>query len=162
MVIFIERGTDPLDSERIEENAHGLIGLLAAILAFIQPFMAFFRPGPKSSNRWIFNLGHFSVGMAALILASTAIILATSLEIVDLEGAGSLAIVIGFIGLYVGSHLMGTVVDFMFSKNMSTRNTFIYIVLAMASIGGLAFSIGMIYLIADDHDHHDQESKHNL
>ena len=94
-----------------------------------------------------------SVGMSAMILAATAVILATSLDVINLEGAGSLGIAIGFICLYVGSHAIATVIDFIFEAGSSaTRNNFIYIVLVMASLGGLGFSIGMISLIADD-DH---------
>jgi hypothetical protein len=43
IVILCERGLEPLDIDRVKENPHAAIGLTSFLLAFIQPFMAFFR-----------------------------------------------------------------------------------------------------------------------
>ena len=85
VLIFVEKGVKPLAIERIKTNAHSIIGLFASILVFIQPFMAFMRPSPESPKRKIFNFSHNFVGLSALILAMTAILLATILDSAKLD-----------------------------------------------------------------------------
>ena len=63
VTIFIDKKTDPLQRSSIKINAHGFVGLIASILTFVQPFMAFIRPGPNSSKRKLFNISHFSFGL---------------------------------------------------------------------------------------------------
>ena len=101
--------------------------------------------------RWLFNYAHLFVGMTALVLASVAVILAKDLPMANLEGAGPLGVTIGFIGLYLGSHLTATVIDTIFEPG-ETRNNFVYIVLVMATLGGFGFSLGMIFLITEGQD----------
>ena len=85
VLIFVEKGVKPLAIERIKTNAHSIIGLFSSILVFIQPFMAFMRPSPESPKRKIFNFSHNFVGLSALILAMTAILLATILDSAKLD-----------------------------------------------------------------------------
>ncbi|TRY68796.1 hypothetical protein TCAL_09394 [Tigriopus californicus] len=77
VIIFVESGVSPLGAEQIKANPHGLIGLLATILMFIQPFMALLRCGPTHQKRIIFNIAHSLVGFSALGLAFAAIVLTT-------------------------------------------------------------------------------------
>jgi len=43
IIILSDKGLEPLGLERVKENPHAAIGLASFLLAFIQPFMAFFR-----------------------------------------------------------------------------------------------------------------------
>lgn len=77
IIIFVESGLSPLQGEQIKTNPHGLIGLIATILMFIQPFMALLRCDPTHKNRIVFNVAHALVGFSAMGLAFAAIILTT-------------------------------------------------------------------------------------
>lgn len=67
IIIFVDVGG--WVSEPISENPHPLIGCITTALAFIQPFMAYFRPAPNAPKRLIFNWAHSIVGYSAHILA---------------------------------------------------------------------------------------------
>jgi hypothetical protein len=145
IVIFIKRKTDPMQVSRIKENPHGLVGLIAAILAFVQPFMAFFRPDSKSSKRWIFNYGHLGVGTLAMILAVVAVLLVTDLDLARLDKDATKQLTITFACCYVALHVMATLWSVMtLDTKMFTR-----LLLATAFISGLALTGSMIYFIAD-------------
>lgn len=68
IIIFVEIGG--WTSVETSKNPHALIGCVTTGLAFIQPFMAYFRPHPGTSKRFIFNWAHWLVGNSAHILAS--------------------------------------------------------------------------------------------
>ena len=51
-------------------ETHALLGFITAILAFLQPIGAMFRPHPDSSRRPIFNWLHWLVGNSAHVIAS--------------------------------------------------------------------------------------------
>ncbi|KAK6050262.1 hypothetical protein COOONC_12233 [Cooperia oncophora] len=51
---------------------HAIVGFIATVLAVMQPFAAFLRPSPNSQYRFIFNWGHWLIGMTAWGFASTA------------------------------------------------------------------------------------------
>lgn len=50
-------------------STHSVLGIISAVLCFIQPISAFFRPAPNDDARPIFNFMHGSVGKLAQLLA---------------------------------------------------------------------------------------------
>ena len=68
ILIFVELGG--WTSLHVTDNPHAVIGVVTTVLAFIQPFMAYFRPHPGTPKRFIFNWAHWLVGNSAHILAS--------------------------------------------------------------------------------------------
>ncbi|XP_069088359.1 putative ferric-chelate reductase 1 isoform X2 [Pleurodeles waltl] len=50
-------------------GAHAVLGCIVMILAFLQPIIALFRPGPKDSQRFIFNWFHALNAMVIKVLA---------------------------------------------------------------------------------------------
>ena len=73
ILIFIELGG--WTSLPVTTNPHAVIGVVTTALAFIQPFMAYFRPHPGTPKRFIFNWAHWLVGNSSHILGSTFIFL---------------------------------------------------------------------------------------
>jgi len=67
VIIFVE--LDGWTTVPLSTNPHAIIGCFATGLAFIQPFMAAFRPAPDSPKRFIFNWSHWLVGNIAHTLA---------------------------------------------------------------------------------------------
>lgn len=65
VLIFIEIG-----GWSAEDNPHAILGIITAIICFLQPIGALFRPAPTSSKRPIFNWLHWLGGNAAHICAS--------------------------------------------------------------------------------------------
>ncbi|XP_076441041.1 putative ferric-chelate reductase 1 [Babylonia areolata] len=59
---------------------HPPMGLLVLMLTILNPIMAFFRPGPKAPNRFVFNWSHWGVGVLAWIMASFAVLIGLTLE----------------------------------------------------------------------------------
>ncbi|CAJ0587005.1 unnamed protein product, partial [Mesorhabditis spiculigera] len=55
---------------------HGLFGISACILAWLQPINALFRCDPTAENRWIFNMIHRTSGYLAWTLAIITIMIA--------------------------------------------------------------------------------------
>ena len=68
VLIFVELGG--WTSIPATQNPHAVIGLITTLLAFIQPFMAYFRPHPEAPRRFIFNWAHWTVGKSAHTLGS--------------------------------------------------------------------------------------------
>jgi len=62
---FTELGTGALSIQ----SCHAIIGIFVMAIALVMPIMAFFRPGPDSGNRTIFNWAHRLVGESGRILA---------------------------------------------------------------------------------------------
>ena len=150
IIIFIDRKTDPLKLESIQENAHSVIGLICAILAFIQPFMAFARPGPDSPKRWIFNISHFLVGTAAMSFAISATFLMIYLDAIKIDQDNSLYVAIIFTVMYLILHFAGVVVTRTLKDHGELRNKLVICILVVALISGLSLSTAMIYYIADE------------
>lgn len=65
VLIFIELG-----GWSSEDNPHAILGMITAIVCFLQPIGALFRPAPTSSKRPIFNWLHWLGGNVAHICAS--------------------------------------------------------------------------------------------
>ena len=62
------------------------IGFATILCACIQPVMAYFRPHPDTSKRWVFNWLHWFVGNSAYVLAICSIFLAVELPSAELKG----------------------------------------------------------------------------
>ncbi len=148
VLIFIEKKTVPLEINSINRNPHGLVGLITAILAFIQPFLAFLRPDPNSSKRWIFNYGHFSIGTISMILAVFAIFLVNGLDSMKIDSETGVIVCIIFSVIYVTVHLVSTLVT-IFIKNQAGKNLIIKFMLIFITLTGIACASAMIYLIFD-------------
>jgi hypothetical protein len=78
-VILASRRGAPFEPKALAMNPHAVIGIVCIILAVIQPVMAYFRPHPGTSNRWIFNGAHWFIGNSAFIFALAAIFLSIDL-----------------------------------------------------------------------------------
>ncbi|KAJ8277994.1 hypothetical protein GJAV_G00082560 [Gymnothorax javanicus] len=76
-------------------GAHPYLGCTVMVLAGIQPVMAFFRPPPQSSRRYIFNWMHFGAGTIAEIIAVVAIFLGIHQQALLLPGPWSTGILAG-------------------------------------------------------------------
>ena len=146
ILIFIEKKTEPLKISSIKTNAHGLVGLIASILAFIQPFMAFFRPGPNSSKRKIFNYSHLSVGKAAMILSVTAIILITQLKSVKLDHDSALYVAIAFAAFYVSFHIILTLISYIV-KEKTVKNKIVSGLLVVSALFGTLLAVILMFYI---------------
>ena len=146
ILIFIEKKTEPLKISSIKTNAHGLVGLIASILAFIQPFMAFLRPGPNSSTRKNFNYSHLSVGKAAMILSVTAIILITQLKSVKLDHDSALYVAIAFAAFYVSFHIILTLISFIVQEK-SVKNKMISGLLVVSALFGTILAVILMFYI---------------
>ena len=113
VLIFVEKKTEPLSISSIKNNAHGIIGLIASVLTFIQPFMAYFR----NFKRKIFNYSHLSVGMLAMILSISAVILITDLKSLKIDHDSTLYTAIAFGGFYVAMHIILSLVSLLASQD---------------------------------------------
>ncbi|XP_078501418.1 putative ferric-chelate reductase 1 [Lissotriton helveticus] len=60
-------------------GAHPVLGCIVMILAFLQPIIAFFRPGPKDSQRFIFNWFHALNALVIKVLAVATLFLGFNL-----------------------------------------------------------------------------------
>lgn len=78
IIIFVELGG--WTSIPVTSNPHAVIGVITTVLAFIQPFMAYFRPHPEAPRRYIFNWAHWLVGKSAHTLGIVCIFLAVGLD----------------------------------------------------------------------------------
>jgi hypothetical protein len=58
-----------IDVGEWKTSTHSVLGIISAVLCFIQPITAFFRPAPNDEARPIFNFMHGSVGKLAQLLA---------------------------------------------------------------------------------------------
>ena len=59
--------------QNVKGFAHSIGGVLALLLVFVQPVIAYFRPGKYDDNRPWFNFLHRSIGLLAYLLASKTI-----------------------------------------------------------------------------------------
>ncbi|XP_054279295.1 putative ferric-chelate reductase 1 homolog [Macrosteles quadrilineatus] len=102
---------------------HALVGVLATLLCFIQPFMALCRPHPGASNRPLFNWAHWLVGNVAHLCAIVAIFLAVGLGKAELPQWMDWVLV-GYVAFYVIVHLIlsfcGCVSENSSSKRINT------------------------------------------
>lgn len=87
-------------------GAHPYLGTSVMALAIIQPVMAFFRPAPDSSRRYIFNWMHLAAGTIAQILAVAAMFLGPQLQALLLPSPWPTAVLSGWVAWLVGTHLL--------------------------------------------------------
>ncbi|EYB91767.1 hypothetical protein Y032_0202g1779 [Ancylostoma ceylanicum] len=66
------RWTGPGSQSHYHTKTHTMVGLVAMILAWLQPICSLFRCAPDHRNRWLFNWGHRFTGVAAFALATAA------------------------------------------------------------------------------------------
>ncbi|KJH51227.1 hypothetical protein DICVIV_02592, partial [Dictyocaulus viviparus] len=55
------------------KKMHAITGMIATVLAVLQPIFAFLRPSPDSKYRFIFNWGHWLIGMTAWSFATGSV-----------------------------------------------------------------------------------------
>lgn len=69
---FLSTLIQPNGSKNLSPGAiHTLFGALACILAFIQPFLAWFRCSPSHAKRETFNIVHRALGIISWIFAGS-------------------------------------------------------------------------------------------
>ena len=85
IIMFIGHGFEALNKDKIAENPHSLLGILAIILVFFQPLVAFFRPSKISPYRKWFNFIHSIIGLTCISLGISAIYMTNTLEAAKLD-----------------------------------------------------------------------------
>lgn len=75
--IIIDKGLQPIKAQKL----HPLLGLTVLVVAFIQPIIAYFRPGKDARFRPLFKFVHTALGYTAIILAIASIFLTNELEV---------------------------------------------------------------------------------
>ena len=75
--ILVDKGLRPITSRKY----HPVIGLTVLVIAFLQPIIAYFRPGKDAKLRPVFKYVHTGLGYAAIILATASIFLTRELEV---------------------------------------------------------------------------------
>ena len=75
--ILVDKGVRPITDKKY----HPLLGLTVLIIAFLQPVLAYFRPGKDAKLRPVFKAVHTGLGYAAIILATASIFLTRELEV---------------------------------------------------------------------------------
>ena len=79
-IIVYERGFLKYDFDFIKKNPHPALGMTTVLCAFVNPFMATFRPNPEDTYRWLYNWLHWLVGIIAWFAGIVAIFLAGDLS----------------------------------------------------------------------------------
>ncbi|KHJ90384.1 hypothetical protein OESDEN_09774, partial [Oesophagostomum dentatum] len=90
------------------KKMHTITGMIAMVLALVQPFQAFLRPSLSSRYRYIFNWSHWVIGMTAWCFASVTMVLALPM------GKTGLNSVYG----YAPNWIMGGYILFFFGCNI--------------------------------------------
>lgn len=75
--ILVDKGVRPITDKKY----HPLLGLTVLIIAFLQPVLAYFRPGKDAKFRPVFKYVHTALGYASIILATASIFLTKELEV---------------------------------------------------------------------------------
>ena len=75
--ILVDKGLRPI----ADKKYHPVIGLTVLVIAFLQPFIGYFRPGKDAKLRPVFKAVHTGLGYAAIILATASIFLTRELEV---------------------------------------------------------------------------------
>ena len=101
--ILVEKGVRPITDKKY----HPVIGLTVLVIAFLQPILAYFRPGKDAKLRPVFKYVHTGLGYASIILATASIFLTRELETEYLPRWGEY-LMIAFSGWLGLSHLLMT------------------------------------------------------
>ena len=75
--ILIDKQLAPI----INRNNHPLVGLATLIVAFIQPFIAYFRPSKDHQFRPLFKLFHTFLGYSCILMAIASVFLTKELQV---------------------------------------------------------------------------------
>ena len=75
--IIIDKKLQPIKDKRL----HPLLGLTVLVVAFLQPIIAYCRPGKDAPLRPVFKVVHTGLGYSAIILAIASIFLTNELEV---------------------------------------------------------------------------------
>ncbi|XP_018427976.1 PREDICTED: putative ferric-chelate reductase 1, partial [Nanorana parkeri] len=78
---------------------HAVIGCIVIGLTFVQPFIAFFRPSPENSKRFIFNWFHRINASVIKVLAVANLFL--GLQLIDHKNGWMVEVMGGFVGWWV-------------------------------------------------------------
>ena len=108
IVIVSGVGFYPYPFYLIQKNPHPAVGLTCIVCALIQPVMAFFRPHPGTSKRWMFDWGHWLVGNLAFLFAVVTLFLAVDLPPAHLPKVMS-KVLLAFVVVHVLVHVLLTV-----------------------------------------------------
>ena len=98
--------------------------------------MAYFRPHPDTSKRWVFNWLHWFVGNSAYVLAICSIFLAVELPQAELKGKLVDVMLIIYIAVHVIVHLILTF--------QHCKVSFIFLVLVQSYGGRQPLSLNVI------------------
>ncbi|XP_046346278.2 putative ferric-chelate reductase 1 isoform X2 [Haliotis rufescens] len=69
IIIFIEAKVYSQINGEDYKQSHPVLGIIVTAMVLINPVMAYFRPGPTSERRPLFNWAHFLVGIGAYCIA---------------------------------------------------------------------------------------------
>jgi len=108
IVICIVKGFLPYSIQEIRDNPHPATGFACILCALAQPIMAYFRPHPETSKRWIFDWLHWFVGNSAFLLGVSTLFLAIDLPAAKLEGRNVEIALLIYVVLHVITHLLLT------------------------------------------------------
>ncbi|CAJ0962757.1 unnamed protein product, partial [Mesorhabditis belari] len=98
-------------------SVHSLLGVMAAIVAVLNPFMALFRCAPDTGARPIFNWTHRTLGIAGFLLAMATLFIAANFFIGQWSDPfWALTLVLIFWGLLVVAVLLFEILDWMKTK----------------------------------------------
>ena len=75
--VIIDKKLQPIKDQKL----HPLLGLTVLVVAFVQPIIAYFRPGKDARFRPLFKFVHTALGYSAIILAIASIFLTNDLEV---------------------------------------------------------------------------------
>ncbi|KAL6734729.1 hypothetical protein Aduo_005237 [Ancylostoma duodenale] len=108
------------------KKMHAITGIIATVLAVLQPFLALLRPSPNSEHRYIFNWAHWLVGMTAWSFASATMVLALPMGKTGLNAVYGYApnwvmggYILFFIGCNIVMEMLATSNDVRMEKNVS-------------------------------------------
>eukprot|EP00095_Tigriopus_kingsejongensis_P001362 maker-scaffold523_size146679-snap-gene-0.15 protein:Tk01362 transcript:maker-scaffold523_size146679-snap-gene-0.15-mRNA-1 annotation:"ferric-chelate reductase 1 homolog" len=121
ILVVSDRGLSSFSAEAVKANPHPVLGIVAIILALIQPVMALLRPSPQSERRWIFNWAHWFCGNAAWILALVAIFLAGTLAAAEFIPTSEYYWRLGiFVLAYILAHIL-MIVQRCWATNLASK-----------------------------------------
>ena len=70
VLIFYAKNWEWADSSSLKGFSHSIVGIVTIFLCFVQPFIAYFRPGKYDDKRPMFNFLHRSIGLLTYLLSS--------------------------------------------------------------------------------------------
>jgi len=109
IVICTVKGFLPYSIQDIKNNPHPATGFASILCALAQPIMAYFRPHPGTSKRWVFDWLHWFVGNSAFLLGLSTLFLAVDLPAAKLEGRNVEIALLIYVILHVIAHLLLTI-----------------------------------------------------